>query len=207
MAAPKWQLSGEYFENCNCDVVCPCLFSPNPQLTSQPTQGACELALAFHVDSGRYGDVNIDGLNAVVMVRTPGVMAEGNWAVAVYLDERASEGQHDALQSIFTGANGGPIAAVAPLISNVLGVKSAAITFRKDGLRRSVTIPDVMSLSVHALPGGAPDKEIWASGASPFASPVSMAVGDDESRWSDYGMRWDNSGKNGHYAPISWSGG
>jgi hypothetical protein len=23
----QWQLSGDYFENCNCSVVCPCLVS------------------------------------------------------------------------------------------------------------------------------------------------------------------------------------
>ena len=204
---PNWQIAGEYFENCNCDVVCPCLFSPNPQMTSQPTQGACEVGLAFHIDRGNHGDVTLDGLNAVVMIRTPSAMAEGNWSAAVYLDERANDAQRDALQGIFTGAAGGPIGAVAPLISNVLGVKSAGITFRKDGLRRSVEIPGTMKLAVRALPSGAPDKEMWVSSASPFAANISMAVGEPSSTWHDYGMQWDNSGKNGHYAPINWSGG
>jgi len=31
-------------------------------------------------------------------------------------------------------------------------------------------------------------------------------VGEPGSTFSDHGMRWDNSGKNGHYAPIRWSG-
>ena len=48
----RWQLTGDYFENCNCDVVCPCLVSPNAPLTAQPTQGACDVAIAFHIDSG-----------------------------------------------------------------------------------------------------------------------------------------------------------
>lgn len=203
---PSWRLTGEYFENCNCDFICPCLFSPNPQMTSAPTQGACEVGLAFHIDSGQYGDVSIDGLNAVVMVRTPGAMGEGNWSVAVYLDGRANEAQHEALQAIFTGAAGGPVGAIAPLISNVLGVKSAAITFRKEGLRRSVEIPEIMKLAIHALPSGAPGKEMWVSDASPFAPSISLAIGEESNTWNDYGMRWDNSGKNGHYAPISWSG-
>ncbi|MFL5625724.1 MAG: DUF1326 domain-containing protein, partial [Ktedonobacteraceae bacterium] len=50
----SWQITGDYFENCNCDVVCPCLFSPNPPLTSRPTAGACEVAFGFHIDQGRY---------------------------------------------------------------------------------------------------------------------------------------------------------
>lgn len=139
--ATTWQLTGDYFENCNCDFICPCLFSAKPQLTSAPTQGACEVALAFHIDRGKYGDVAIDGLNAVVAIRTPGAMAEGNWSAAIYLDDRANDQQRDALQAIFSGASGGPVGAVAPLISNVLGVKSARINFGKEGLRRSVEIP------------------------------------------------------------------
>src|SRR5919202_475672 len=113
----QWQLTGDYFENCNCDVVCPCLFSPNPPLTATPTQGACEVAFAFHVDQGRFGDVALDGLNVALIARSPGPMADGNMAAALYLDERADEPQRGALQAIFTGGAGGPVGALAPLIS------------------------------------------------------------------------------------------
>ena len=75
--ATEWRLSGDYFENCSCTVVCPCLISPKPQLTSQPTQGVCDVPLAFHIETGNYGDVRLDGLNVVVVVHTPGPMAEG----------------------------------------------------------------------------------------------------------------------------------
>ena len=87
----RWQIAGDYFENCNCNVVCPCLFSPNAPLTSKPTVGACEVAFGFHVDRGDYGGVTLDGLNVALIARTPGAMAEGNWSVALYLDERADE--------------------------------------------------------------------------------------------------------------------
>lgn len=201
----RWQITGDYFENCNCDVVCPCLLSPNQPLTSRPTAGACEVAFGFHIDRGSYGAATLDGLNVAMIARTPGPMAQGNWSVALYLDERANEQQRQAIQAIFTGAAGGPIAALTPLISTVLGVKALPITFRKEGKRRSVEIPSVMQLSVHPLPSMDPDKEIWAVNAHPFASEVAMAIGDEKSTWTDYGMHWDNSGKNGHYAAINWS--
>ena len=200
-----WQITGDYFENCNCDVVCPCLFSPNPPLTSQPTAGACEVAFIFHIDQGKYDATPLDGLNVALMVRTPGPMAQGNWSVALYLDERANAQQSQALQAIFTGADGGPLATLAPLISTVLGAKAVPINFQKEGKRRSVEIPSIMQLAVHAVPSLNPDQEIWAQNAHPFASSVAMAVGEEHSTWTDYGMHWDNSGKNGHYAPISWS--
>ena len=96
--------------------------------------------------------------------------------------------------------------ALAPLISTVLGVKAVPITFTKQGLRRSVEIPGVMRMGVHAAPSTDPNAEIWAANAHPFnTAGVAMAVGNDASTWADYGMRWDNSGKNGHYAPINWS--
>jgi hypothetical protein len=132
-------------------------------------------------------------------------MAQGNWSVALYLDERADEQQRQALQSIFTGAVGGPLATLTPLISTVLGAKTVPITFHKEGKRRSIDIPSVMQMAVRAIPSLNPDEEIWAKNAHPFASSVSLAVGEEKSTWADYGMRWDNSGKNGHYAPISWS--
>jgi len=205
-ATDTWQFEGDYFENCNCDVVCPCLFSPLPPFASEPTAGACEVGFGFHIDRGQFGSTRLDGLNAALAVRTPGRMGEGNWSVAVYVDERADADQNAALQQIFTGQVGGPIGALGPLISTVLGVKTVPITFGKEGKRRSIEIPGSMHFAVHAAPSLNPEREIWAANAHPFAEQVAMAVGDDGSGWEDYGMRWDNAGKNGHYAPIRWSG-
>src|SRR6185295_9721415 len=100
----KWQLSGDYFENCNCNVVCPCLVSKAAPLTSRPTEGVCNVPLIFHIDSGKYG-------NVALAIHTPGPMAEGNWSVAAYIDQRADAKQTEALGAIFTGAAGGPMAA------------------------------------------------------------------------------------------------
>ena len=70
----NWQLSGDYFENCNCSVVCPCLISPAPPLTSRPTEGVCDVALAFHIDKGNYGTVALDDLNLALIAHTPGII-------------------------------------------------------------------------------------------------------------------------------------
>jgi hypothetical protein len=202
----RWQITGDYFENCNCTVVCPCTISPNQPLTSRPTEGACEVALAFHITSGSYGNVTLDGLNVVMIARSPGPMGEGNWSAALYLDERANEQQRQALEAIFTGSAGGILGGLAPLISTVLGVKTVPITFHIEGKRRSVEIPNIMHMAVHPLPSLVdPDNEIWVLNAVPFAPQVSLAVGDQNSTFTDYSMRWDNSGKNGHYASINWS--
>lgn len=202
----QWQLTGDYFENCNCDVVCPCLVSTTPPLTARPTRGVCDVALVFHIDRGDYGGLSLDGLNVAIIAHTPGPMADGNWSVAAYLDERANDQQTAALGAIFTGREGGPMAAFAPLIAQQLGVKKVPIHYRIEGKTRSVEIPGIMQMAVEPIPTMHPAGEIWGGLGHPVAPDrMALAMGRQGSTFADYGMRWDNSGKNGHYAPIRWS--
>ncbi len=201
-----WQLSGDYFENCNCRVVCPCLVSPAAPLTSTPTEGVCDVALVFHVEQGRYGEVPLDGLNVALVAHTPGPMAEGNWTVAAYVDQRANDQQMEALGTIFSGGAGGPMAAFAPLIGKNLGAKKVPITYQVKGKTRAVEIPGIMHMSVQALPSLRGDEEMWVNAGHPVnPDKLALAVGAQGSTFADHGMRWDNSGKNGHYASINWS--
>jgi hypothetical protein len=201
-----WQLTGDYFENCNCDVVCPCLASSVAPLTARPSRGVCDVALIFHIDKGNYGDVTLDGLNVSMIVHTPGPMADGNWTAAAYIDERADDQQTAALGAIFTGVEGGPMAAFAPLISTQLGVKKVPIRYSIQGKSRSVEIPTIMQMAVEPIPTMHPSAEIWTTLGHPVAPDrIALAMGRSGSTFADYGMRWDNSGRNGHYAPISWS--
>ena len=150
-AQSKWRLTGDYFENCNCDVVCPCLVSTAAPMTSRPTQGVCNVPLVFHIDKGDYDGVALDGLNVVVVAHTPGAMAEGNWTLAAYIDERADEKQTAALGAIFSGGEGGPMAGFAPFVGEHLGVKKVPIKYSINGKIRSVEIP-----GHHAFGGRAP---------------------------------------------------
>ena len=201
-----WQLTGDYFENCNCDVVCPCLASAAAPLTAPPTRGECDVVLAFHIDRGSYGSTALDGLNVVIAAHAPGPMANGNWSAAAYIDERADDQQTAALGAIFTGAEGGPMAAFAPLITTHLGVKKVPIRYAVEGKNRSVEIPGVMQMKIEPIPTMHPGGEVWTTLGHPVAPDrIALAMGGQGSTFADYGMRWDNSGKNGHYAPISWS--
>jgi hypothetical protein len=204
--ATQWQLTGDYFENCNCEVACPCLFSAAAPFSSRPSQGACDVVLAFHIDRGNYGDVPLDGLNVVLAAHAPGPMGEGNWSAAAYIDERADDRQTQALGAIFTGAEGGPMAIFAPLIATHLGVKKVPIRYAIQGKNRSAEIPGIMDMKVEPAPTLHPSGEMWANTGHPAAPDrLAMAMGGQGSTFADYGMRWDNSGRNGHYAPINWS--
>jgi hypothetical protein len=207
MADVKWTISGDYFENCSCDVVCPCLVSTAAPMTSRPTRGVCDVPLMIHIDKGRYGDMSLDDLNVVLVMHTPGPMGEGNWTVAAYVDERANERQAEALGTIFTGAAGGPMSAFAPLIGKNLGVKRVPITYRIDGKRRSAEIPNILKMAVQPLPSlRGENEEMWGATGHPFnPDKLVFAVGENGNSFQDHGMRFDNSGQNGHYAAISWS--
>jgi hypothetical protein len=201
-----WHLSGDYFENCSCNVACPCLMSAAAPLTARPTEGFCNVPLIFHVETGRYGEVALDGLNVLVILHSPGVMADGGWALATYIDQRADDQQTQALTAIFTGAAGGPMAAFAPLINKNLGVSKVPITFRIEGKTRSAEIPGVLHMSVDPLPTLHPSGEMWVNIGHPVSpDKMALAVGASGNTFSDRGMRWDNSGKNGLYASIRWS--
>ena len=83
MATPSWHISGQYYENCSCDFVCPCVAG---QLAVKPTKGSCTIAMAFQVGQGSHGTVSLDGLGFIVLLLTPEEMGKGNWSVGVIVD-------------------------------------------------------------------------------------------------------------------------
>jgi hypothetical protein len=166
----------------------------------------CDVALFFHIDKGSYNQTSLDGLNVAVVAHTPGPMADGNWTVAAYIDEKADAEQMTALGAIFGGGEGGPMAAFAPLIGMHLDPKKVPIRYAIEGKKRSAEIPGILHMAVEPLPTMHPDGELWGALGHPVApDKLAFAVGSSGSTFADHGMRWDNSGKNGHYAPIDWS--
>src|SRR5712692_750425 len=135
MATPAWNVSGQYYETCNCDFVCPCV--PG-QLAVRPTKGDCQFAMAFQIEHGTYGAVSLDGLGFIVLGLTPEEMGKGNWSVGLVTDARATAEQRDAMTAIASGAAGGPMAALSGLIGKFLGVESAPIAFDRAGAKWSV---------------------------------------------------------------------
>ena len=204
MATPRWQISGEYFEACSCDSVCPC---PTSGLTARPTKGHCDAGLLFRVDRGQYGNTRLDGLSFAVLLHTPGAMADGNWTVGVVLDERATAEQREALTMIASGQAGGPMATVGPLVGTFAGAEVKPIRLESDGMRRSALIPGVLDIAVAGIAGANPDEPIYFDNvAHPAASRLALAKA-TRSHLHAFGIDWDEeSGRNnGHFAPFSWS--
>ena len=197
--ADPWKVDGTYFEACNCAAACPCVF------TSAPTEGECTVVLAWHIDKGNFGAATLNGLNVALLAHAPGHMLQTKWQVALYLDERANADQQKALGAIFSGQAGGHLAALAPLIGEVLGVKPVPIEFSASGKQRSLRIPKIAEADIEALEGqgGA----LVTIENHPFtAVPGQPAVVSTSKRLkvSDYGISLDLSGKNGFYSAFAY---
>lgn len=206
MPDTKWRLVGEYFETCNCDYLCPC---PTSHLTARPTKGGCDAAAAFQVKDGRFGDVALDGLAFVVLIRTPGPMADGGWTVGLIVDDGASAEQRDALTSIVSGEAGGPMARVAALCETFAGVESAPVRFEGAGMRYSVSVGDLVDQAIEGVAGAAnPGEPIYIDNIGhPVNSRLGLAKA-TRSRVHALGIDWDDTsgGNNGHFAPFDWQG-
>ncbi|MGE5288279.1 MAG: DUF1326 domain-containing protein, partial [Micromonosporaceae bacterium] len=92
-------------------------------------------------------------LNAVMAVHTPKRMTDGGWKVALYLDDRASAEQSEALGAVFSGGAGGYLAGLGPLIGEVVGVEPATITFEKADGSLHAEVSGALSMSSDQLVG------------------------------------------------------
>lgn len=200
-----WKLEGDYFENCSCDILCPCLTS---YMQEPADTERCLVPLVCRIDDGHLDDVRLDGLCFIMVVDSPAIMAEGNWRLALYIDERATEAQQEALGQILSGDLGGVPGTLAPLIGEVLGTKLVPITYEADGHNRRVEVPGIMEFVVEGIVSPETgevleiDNTLHPMGTNLPITKSVKGVYDD----ADYDFSFDNTGKNGHYRAFSWAG-
>jgi hypothetical protein len=199
-----WHVEGTYFENCNCDMVCPCSTSG---LTAPGDYDRCHVALAFHIGSGRVDDIDVSGLTIAVVADAPPLMSDGNWRMGMFMDAAASQEQADALAAVFSGQRGGPMEGLAPLVGEMLGLEVAPIEYVDDGRRHSVRIGDAIDMAVEDFvsPLDTTGAGVRVSGVGFPADTLSAGMA-TASRVNAFGLEWDNEGKNAFSAPFAWSG-
>jgi hypothetical protein len=170
-------------------------------------QDRCRVVLAFHVDEGEADDIDVSNKTVVFVADTPPVMGDGNWRVGVVMDASASAEQAAKLGAIFGGQAGGPMAMLAPLIGESLGMESASIDYVNDGRIHSVRVGDMIDIEVEDFvsplnPSG--EVERLTGIAHPANSTLTIAKA-RRSRVDAFGLSFANDGKNGHWAPFSWA--
>jgi hypothetical protein len=197
-----WRLEGTYFETCSCEVVCPCTAS----LALGADYDRCKVTLVFHVVDGDVEGTDVSGLTVAAVGDSPKVMSDGNWRLGVFIDSGASDEQAEKLGAVFGGQLGGPMEALAPLVSESLGVERAPIEVREDGLRHSVRIGDAIDFEIEdVVPFGVESGEpARVSGIfHPAGSELTIAKA-TRSRISAFGIEYE--GKSGFSnSAFSWA--
>jgi hypothetical protein len=199
-----WKLNGTYFENCSCEMPCPCTVS----FDAGADYDRCQVLLAFNVESGEVDGVDVGGLTAAVIADTPKVMTEGSWRLGLIVDEAASDEQAEKLGAVFSGELGGPMAALAPLIGDMLGSERMAIEYENDGLHHRVRAGDGIDIEVKdVVPFGVESGEpARLEGVfHPAGSTLTIAKS-QRGKISAFGLDFDNSGRSAFSAPFSWAG-
>jgi hypothetical protein len=142
-----WKLKGSYVETCSCDLICPC----NASFDHGATYDFCRVTLVFAIREGEIDGTSVDGLNVAAIADTPKVMTDGNWRLGVFVDERASDEELEKLVGVFSGQMGGPMAGLAPLVGEMLGVERAPIEVVAAGLRHSVRVGEVIDFEIEDI--------------------------------------------------------
>jgi hypothetical protein len=196
----NWNLKGQYFESCNCEAACTCVF------LSPPTEDDCTVLVGWHIDDGQFDGTRLDGLNVAMAVYSPGHMAKVQWQAALYFDDRASEAQAQALAAIFSGQAGGHPARLAGHIGEVLGAQPASIAFESEGRRTSMKIAGIADVAIAAVAGQG-DTEITVQNHPLAIAPGFPAVvsRSEHLSYDDHGMHWELAEKNGFYSPFQYA--
>ena len=199
----NWEIKGELFLNCSCTVFCPCVVSLGAY---PPTEGYCHTWMGVAIDDGHFENEKLSGLNIGLLVDIPGRMGEGNWKVAAYVDERASEKAYNGLLKIFSGQAGGTTSLFTMLVSEIIGAQREKVEIVRDGNRRSINIGKKIEGEIEMLQGASPEHPVMVSNTKYWMGPDVIAARGLRSRVRDYGRVWDFDGKSAEICPIHWHG-
>lgn len=177
-----YNLAGNYFESCSCTTaVCPCLF------LNDPTEGYCKAFPSWHIEKGNLGDVKLDGLNVAAWLHSPGNLTQGNWRLALYIDEKASDEQFAAIEELWGGKHGGHLAVIASLVSEYMGAERANISWKEEGKTRTMTVDGVGGVETVAYEG--------ADGADVTLNDTPLAIAPPHPITISKSTRWNYNDK------------
>jgi hypothetical protein len=199
-----WQISGEYMETCNCAFLCPCIVT---NLQGRPTEGDCKAALGMHIETGNKDGVSLDGVDFIAILQSQGPMGAGNMTVGLVIDSAASDAQVEAITAIASGAAGGPMAMLAPLVGRFAGVERAKVSISREGERWTTRAGAFIDETCEGVLNMAGQPLFLDNASHPVNSRLALAKA-VRSVFDVFGIQWkdDTGNRNGHYAPFSWSG-
>jgi hypothetical protein len=154
-----YDLRGTFLEACDCYVICPCWAGETPD------EGHCTGLFVWSLREGTIDGVDVSGLSTASVSRHEGHRGEGGWTVTLLIDDRASAEQREALVSAFTGKLGGPLAELADLTAEVVGIHAAAITVTEEAGATKVALTPGGSADMSPITGSTGRTTTLADGA------------------------------------------
>lgn len=143
----SYALEGRLLEVCTCKTLCPCWVGEDPDF------GTCDGTLAWHFDQGNIDGVDVSGLTFALLCHIPGNILKGNWRVIAYVDEKASKQQEEAILGVYTGKKGGPVADLAQLVGEVVGVERVPFTFEVEKGKGRLSVGKTVSAELEPFKG------------------------------------------------------
>lgn len=190
-------------EACNCAHGCNCQFG------GFPNEGKCHFLIGYDVRDGKFGDVNLNGVKFIVAAKYPNAIHEGNGHVALFIDEKATAEQVNAIATICTGAQGGmPWEAIAATVTKLEGPIQKPIEMTLDGPRSSFRIAGVLECRATPLTNPVTGKEnevhitypqggfFWNDGAAVTTETTKIS-------WND--LSFEYQGKFAAVAEVNWT--
>jgi hypothetical protein len=142
-----YQLEGSLLEVCTCNILCPCWVGEDPD------GGTCDGLFAWHIEKGTVNGTDVSGRTFGFVAHIPGNVLDGNWRIVVFLDDGASEEQQQALLDVWTGKLGGPVADLAQLVGEVLGMERVPVTFKVEGVKGTMKYGDYATARLEPFKG------------------------------------------------------
>jgi hypothetical protein len=201
---PEWSMKSDYVETCNCDSGCPCNFN------GFPTYGSCQTLILFHIRSGSYGNTKLDGLDFITALYWPKAIHEGNGTAQLFVTNKASQEQRQAIINIVSGqAKGdGPFALFAGTFKYFLEPQFVDINANLDGKKSSFSVPGVIDVHIESFTNPVTGEEQDTKVQLPkgFIWKVAEAAKSKIMRITTQSLNFDHSGQNAYYSVVDFKG-
>ena len=196
---PRWRVTVDYVETCNCEFGCPCNFG------GFPSDGRCEALVGYHIHEGRFGSTRLDGLDVIYAAAWPRAIHQGGGTLRLYVSERATPPQRDAMVRIFSGhAEGnGPFALFAGTFTDVQEPVFTTIELEVKGRESWFRVPGVLeaTLAPHTNPVSGELQDVRLSLPKGFIFKTALAARSLVMRILGTGaLSFDHSGRNAFFA-------
>lgn len=188
-----YQLEGTLLEACSCELICPCWIGEDPD------GGECFGFVAYHFARGQIAGVDVSGLSFILAGHIPGNIFTAPWRMVRIVEARATEEQRNAVLGAFRGDYGGPLADLAALVGEELGVETVEIYHEVEGASGTLRVEGMIEAAMEPCTG--PDGTVTMLRDSLFStvpgSPAYVAKASvNRVDLPQYGLVWNHSGRN-----------